>query len=380
MTSKGLDVSLVSRIAKMGGRYWLLSFFLWIILIVPAQATMELRVAIEDGVSRVKVGSSTNAIVRDSAGKVVGELSAMNAFNAQSGGSSVTLGKWRSGSLWIEPKDNGFVWIGSGWYRGKTRLVGTGKGIIAVNHVDLDQYLYSVLGAEMSPSWPIEALKAQAVAARTYALHKKATGGTDIYDVGDTTKWQVYKGVASEAQTTQEASNATTGEVMVYGGKVILAVFHSASGGHTENVEDIWTGDSLAYLRGVPDYDIGAPVYQWTKTFSAGEIGRRIGGVGTVSSMTAERTTPNGRIVTMLVRGSAGSKRVSGPDLRKVLELRSTLFTVSKSGGSFQLNGRGFGHGLGMSQWGAHNLAQQGTGYQQILSHYYQNATLSRME
>lgn len=380
MTSRGLAVSLVSRIAKMGGRYWWLSFFLWIILIAPAQAAMELRVVIKDGVSRVKVGSSTNAIVRDSAGKDVGELSAMNAFNAQSGGSSVTLGKWRSGSLWIEPKDNGFVWIGSRWYRGRTKLVATDKGIIAVNHVDLDQYLYSVLGAEMSASWPIEALKAQAVAARTYALYKKATGGTDTYDVGDTTKWQVYKGVESEAQSTQEASNATAGEVMVYGGKVILAVFHSASGGHTENVEDIWTGDSLAYLRGVPDYDMGAPVYQWTKTFSAGEIGRRIGGVGAVTSMTPERTTPNGRIITMLVRGSAGSKRVSGADLRKVLELRSTLFTVSKSGGSFQLNGRGFGHGLGMSQWGAHNLAQQGSNYQQILSHYYQNATLSKME
>jgi stage II sporulation protein D len=364
----------------MGGRYWWLSFFLWIILVAPAQAAMELRVAIEDGVSRVKVGSSTNAIVRDSTGNDVGELSAMNAFNAQSSGSSVTLGKWHSGSLWIEPKDNGFVWISSHWYRGRTRLVATGKGIIAVNHVDLDQYLYSVLGAEMSASWPLEALKAQAVAARTYALYKKVTGGTDTYDVGDTTKWQVYKGVESEAQSTQEASNATAGEVMTYSGKVILAVFHSASGGHTENVEDIWTGEALPYLRGVPDYDMGTPDYQWTKTFSAGEIGRRIGGVGAVSSMTPERTTPNGRIITMLVRGSSGSKRVSGADLRKVLELRSTLFTVSKSGGSFQLDGRGFGHGLGMSQWGAHNLAQQGTNYQQILSHYYQNTTLSRME
>ena len=380
MTSRGLAVSLVSKFTIMGGRNWWLSFLLWIILIAPAQAASELRVVIKDGVSRVKVGSSTNAIVRDSAGQDVGELSAMNAFNAQSGGSSVTLGKWHSGSLWIEPKDNGFVWIGSRWYRGKTRLVATGKGIIAVNHVDLDQYLYSVLGAEMSADWPLEALKAQAVAARTYALYKKATGATDTYDVGDTTKWQVYKGVESEAQSTQEASNDTVGEVMTYGGKAILAVFHSASGGHTENVEDIWTGEALPYLRGVPDYDMGTPDYQWTKTFSAGEIGRRIGGVGAVNSMTAERTTPNGRIITMLVRGSAGSKRVSGADLRKVLELRSTLFTVSKTGGSFQLDGRGFGHGLGLSQWGAHNLAQQGTNYQQILSHYYQNVSLSKME
>ncbi|MEQ9672329.1 SpoIID/LytB domain-containing protein [Coleofasciculus sp. G2-EDA-02] len=359
-------------------RHWWLSFLLWMILVSPAQAVTELRVAIEEGVSRVKVGSSTKAIVRDSAGQPVGELAPMNGFNAQSGGSRVSLGSWSSGSLWIEPTEDGMVWIGDRWYRGRTQLVATGGRLTVVNHVDFEQYLYSVIGSEMSPSWPQEALKAQAVAARTYALYKRAESGNSIYDVGDTVKWQVYKGLESEAESTHAAVNATAGQIMTYGGNVILAVFHSSSGGHTENVEDIWS-QPLAYLRGVPDYDVGAPVFQWTQTFSGGELGRRIGGVGRVTSMTPERTTPHGRIVTMLVKGTGGSKRVSGNDMRKALGLKSTLFRVSNMGGSFQISGRGYGHGLGLSQWGAHNLAQQGVNYQQILNHYYQQATISQV-
>jgi stage II sporulation protein D len=97
----------------------------------------------------------------------------------------------------------------------------------------------------MSANWPQEALKAQAVAARSYALYKRSTSGNSVYDVGDTTTWQVYKGLETEAPGTQSAVNATAGQVMTYGGKIILAVFHSSSGGHTENVEDIWTDPYL---------------------------------------------------------------------------------------------------------------------------------------
>ncbi|MBW4548195.1 MAG: SpoIID/LytB domain-containing protein [Symplocastrum torsivum CPER-KK1] len=381
MASRHFSVSLMSLLKQMillGGRHWWLSFLLWIVLVGPAQAAMELRVAIKDGVSRVQVGSSTNAIVRDSAGQQVGELEAMNAFSAQGGGGNVALGQWRSQSLWVEPAGDGYVWIGDRWYRGRTQLVPTSKGLTAVNHVNLEHYLYSVLGAEMSPSWPLEALKAQAVAARSFALHKRSSGNS-AYDVTNTTSSQVYKGIETEAQSTHQAVNATAGQVMTYGGKVILAAFHSSSGGHTENVEDIWT-QPLPYLRGVADYDMGAPVFQWTKSFSRGEMSRLISGVGNVVSMTPERRTPQGRVVTMKVQGDRGTKRVSGNDLRSALGLRSTLFAVSSTGSGFQIDGRGYGHGLGLSQWGAHNLAAQGTNYQQILGHYYQSATLAQLQ
>ncbi len=382
MASKSFSASFVSLLKPMvwlGGRHWWLSLLLWILLVGPAQAARELRVAIEDGVSRVKVGSSTDAIVRNSAGQKVGELEAMNAFNAQARGGGVSLEQWRAPSLWIEPADDGYVWIGDRWYRGRTQLVSTQKGLVAVNHVDLEEYLYSVLGAEMSASWPQEALKAQAVAARSFALHKSAQTNNGVYDVGDTTTWQVYKGLETEAITTQQAVRATAGQVMTHGSEIILAVFHSSSGGHTENVEDIWM-QPLPYLRGVVDYDMGAPVYEWTKYFSKSELSRKISGVGTVTSMVPERKTPRGRIVTMRVRGTGGSRRISGNDLRQALGLRSTLFTVSSTGSGFQIQGRGFGHGLGLSQWGAHNLAQKGVNYQQILGHYYKSATLARLQ
>ncbi len=380
MASRHFPVSLVSLLRQMiwlGGRHWWLSFLLWIVLVGPAQAAMELRVAITEGASRVQVGSSTKAIVRDASGQQVGEIEAMNAFNANGSG-SVALGQWRSQSLWIEPTGDGFVWIGDRWYRGRTQLVPTGRGLTAVNHVNLEHYLYSVLGAEMSPSWPLEALKAQAVAARSYALYKRSTSGNTVYDVGDTTTWQVYKGLETEATSTHQAVDATAGQVMIYGGKIILAVFHSSSGGHTENVEDIWS-DSLPYLRGVADYDMGAPVFEWSKSFSGSELSRRISGVGNIISMTPERTTPQGRVVTMLVQGDRGTRRVSGADLRKALGLKSTLFVINPNGNGYLVQGRGYGHGLGLSQWGAHNLAARGINYQQILGHYYQSATLAQL-
>jgi len=96
--------------------------------------------------------------------------------------------------------------------------------------------------------------------------------------------------------------------------------------------------------------------------------------------MTPERTTPQGRIVTMVVEGDRGTRRVSGTDLRSALGLRSTLFVVNQTGERFEISGRGYGHGLGMSQWGARNLANQGVNYQQILSHYYPNAILSQLQ
>ena len=165
---------------------------------------------------------------------------------------------------------------------------------------------------------------------------------------------------------------------MTYGGRVILAAFHASSGGHTENVEDIWTSP-LPYLRGVVDYDQQSPVFEWTKVFSPDEISTRLGKVGRVKTMIPEKTTPHGRVVTMKVIGDRGTTTVTGKQLRKVLDLRSTLFRVSTNGNSIQVYGRGFGHGLGLSQWGAYYLAKQGIQYQQILGHYYQKATLSRI-
>lgn len=366
---------LFSLTQKRSPKIWLFSLAFWLMCLAPA-AALELRVALKRNVSQIRVGSSTNAAVLNGQGQQVGELAAMNAFNAVDKGSTVGIDRWTGQAFWVVPKDDGYVWIGDRWYRGKVHLVNDQGNLIVVNHVDLEEYLYSVVGAEAIPSWPLEALKAQAVAARTYALHKRASGGR-YYDLDPTISSQVYKGLDSEFTTTHAAVKATLGQVMTYNGKVILAAFHSSSGGHTENVEDIWM-QSLPYLRGVVDYDQSAPVFQWNKTVTPGQLQRIVGGVGSIRQLIPQKKTPQGRIITMKVVGDRGSKIVSGSTLRSSLDLRSTLFTAAPKNGAIEIQGRGFGHGVGLSQWGAYGLASQGAEYRQILAHYYQNSTLSK--
>jgi stage II sporulation protein D len=197
--------------------------------------------------------------------------------------------------------------------------------------------------------------------------------------VASTTASQVYKGLESEAQSTHAAVDATRGQVLTYGGQIIEAVFHSSSGGYTENVEDVWQRP-LPYLRAVQDYDSGAPVYQWSVSMPMDDFQRRISGVGNLFSAQPERTTPRGRVVTMRLQGDSGTRVLSGNEIRQALNLRSTLFSMTVSGDTVQIYGRGFGHGLGLSQWGAHNMAKQGRSYQDILTHYYQGAALSQVQ
>ena len=383
-------VFFASVLSTLGKRYFWISLVFLLSMVAPAQAALILRVAVQEGASQLKVGSSTKAAIRDGSGRNLGELTANSAQSAQFRSGKVAIGSWAANQIWIEPAGNGYVWIGDRWYRGRTLLLPQKSGLTAVNYVDIEQYLYSVLGAEMSGNWPQEALKAQAVAARSYAIHQRLKSQTDLYDVDNTQSSQVYKGLQTESSGTYSAVDATAGQVLTYNSQIILAVFHSASGGHTENVEDVWT-EPLPYLRAVPDFDQGAPVYQWKESFTRDQMSSKISGVGNVVSMKPERTTAYGSVLTMKVVGDGGSRVMSGSDLRRVLNLRSTRFTVipqygifsGRNGGKpptgFQVAGKGFGHAVGMSQWGAYNLARQGYGYQQILLHYYRGTTLARI-
>ncbi|MBE7383781.1 MAG: SpoIID/LytB domain-containing protein [Leptolyngbya sp. SIO1E4] len=355
-----------------------LSLLIWLLWCLPGLA-LELRVAIKEGASQVVVGTSNAGVIRDLSGNPVGQVPGGQSLMVAAHGSQVKAGNWLGNSFWVEPSADGYVFIGDRWYRGRVLVTSTGSGVTAINHVDIEHYLYSVVGGEMPTSWPLEALKAQAVAARSYVLYQRQRGRNPAYDVGDTTSWQVYGGLADEASSTQTAVEATRDQVLTHGGQIIEAVFHSSSGGHTENVEDVWSRP-IPYLRGVQDFDAGAPVYQWVETLSLDEFDRRVPNIGLLRNATPQRTTPRGRVQEMHLEGNLGSRVISGNDLRNALNLRSTLFSIAISGDTVQIIGRGFGHGIGMSQWGAHNMAQQGYSYQQILGHYYQGAQLATVE
>jgi len=231
---------IVRQVLNQGQRYWWITALIWVAAVLPARAELELRVAIEQDVGQVKVGGSTEAILRDGSGQVLAQVPAMNAVVAEAKDGKVAVDQLETPQLWVEPvSENGYVFIGEHWYRGRTLVVPTSGGITAVNYVPLESYLYSVVGAEMPTSWSMEALKSQAVAARSYALFHRQTGANSVFDLGDTTAWQVYGGLEKEAPSTRAAVDATKGQVLTYQGQIINSVFHSCAGGYTENVEDV---------------------------------------------------------------------------------------------------------------------------------------------
>ncbi len=292
-------------------------------------------------------------------------------------------------------------------YRGQLQVLMGRSGLQAVNHLPLETYLPSVVGSEMPASWPQDALRAQAVAARTYVLRQRKPAAA--FDVSATVSSQVYKGIEAETASTREAVAATRGQVLTFEGGLANAVFHSSGGGTTENSGDIWSRQ-LPYLVSVPDFDTSSPVSQWQQRLDPEQLRKAFREIGGALRIDVLATTGSGRIRQARVTGPAGTLVLTGPELRNRLGLRSTLvrfetvapevaLVVSAEAPGSQPQplpplpaieaqplqlpqpalmaiGRGFGHGVGMSQWGAYAMAQQGRDYRQILSHYYRGTEL----
>ncbi|MCP9775180.1 SpoIID/LytB domain-containing protein [Cyanobium sp. WAJ14-Wanaka] len=311
--------------------------------------------------------------------------------------------------IWIEPLDSGFSLgvakpggdfaLKQRSYRGRLQLLVNPAMLQAINHVGLESYLTSVVGSEMPASWPQAALRAQAVAARTYALRQRSAA--KAFDVSSTVASQVYKGVEAETPSTREAVAKTRGQVLMYGPSLVNAVFHSSSGGSTENSGDLWR-EQLPYLVSVPDVDQESPVARWQLQLEPQALRKAFAETGGASRIDVLSTTPSGRVRQARVVGPLGTLVVTGPELRSRLGLRSTMVHFQLAGPvaidpdqailpvlppplvepqpsaapTLMAIGRGFGHGVGMSQWGAYALALRGEDYPQILRYYFRGTEL----
>ena len=306
----------------------------------------------------------------------------------------------------VEP-DPG-LWLQQRRYRGRLQLRLEGGQLQVVNHVPLETYLPSVVGSEMPASWPLEALRAQAVAARTYAL--KARKPASVFDLQATTASQVYKGVEAETPSTRAAVEGTRGLVLTYDDALIDAVFHSSSAGSaTESSGQLWPRQ-LPYLVSVPDFDRESPVREWRQPLDAARLGRAFPELEAVTAIEVVSTTATGRVRQARVLGPSGQLLLSGAQLRSRLGLKSTwvrfelapiaappaesplaavplsplpALTLPPPAAAPTLEvlqlvavGRGYGHGIGMSQWGALGLARQGESFAAILRHYYRGTQL----
>ena len=207
-------------------------------------------------------------------------------------------------------------------YRGRLQLLRQGAGLRAINHVTLETYLPSVVGSEMPASWPQPALRAQAVAARTYALRQRRPA--EAFDLRATVSSQVYRGIESETDTTREAVAATRSQVLTYGGSLIEAVFHSSSGGTTEASGDLWA-QQLPYLVAVRDFDDHSPVRSWSERFGPDQLSRSFAETGGLLNLQVLGRTTTGRLRQVRIEGPRGTLVLSGAQLRQRLGLRSTL-------------------------------------------------------
>jgi len=250
----------------------------------------------------------------------------------------------------------------------------TGK----VLNVVFEDYIKGVLAGEMGASFPLEALKAQAVAARSYAMYKMEKTKQDDYDIVNTVTNQVYltdedlkEKWKDEYQTKiNKIKNAvveTRGQYMTYDGEIVEALFFSTSSGKTENSEDVFTS-KVPYLRSVSSDDSLSPVYTDTAIIKKIDFYSKLNlEIADKLNIENKETTETGRIKKIIINGT----EFTGRDVASKLELRSNHFEILETEENIIINTKGYGHGVGMSQYGALAMAKKGYKYDEILKHYY---------
>jgi stage II sporulation protein D len=270
--------------------------------------------------------------------------------------------------------------------RGSVEVSRGPGGLRVVNELPLEDYVAGTVLGEVAESWGASLLRAQAVAIRTYALHRRAEAGSRGYDVEADTRAQVYLGLDGETDAVRDAVAATRGQVLTYEGAPILAAFSSSAGGRTASAAEVW-GHDVPYLRSVPvTGEEDSPDTYWRVRFTADELRLALlalgDDVGALRDVAVVERSPSGRAVAIRVSASRGDVALPAEALRRALgaaRLPSTLFEIRRAGDDFVFVGSGRGHGVGMSQWGARALANEGASYTQILATFYPGARLERV-
>lgn len=448
-------------------------FFAFYLIAPKAQASDQIKVLLDNNKSYLEfaVVQSGYQLIDGGTGLPLAEIKPWELWSVYREGLNLklqkkgeTLSRSSIGSIILRSnneKEIGLVRFNGIRYRGELLFHGTNTGIMVVNSLPIEQYLYGVLPKELSPNLAEEALKAQAVVCRTLATYRK--NSSSYYDVTANTSDQVYGGYDAEQNANQdrvkEAVDNTAGEIIFYDNEIINAVFHSNAGGQTISSQAVWGGER-PYLQPVSSpYDYYAleyagnanswpgNTYEWSVTFSISELQAsinnwnrsrpaeqiKVGNVQSIKLIREEKDDSLNRVKEMEIIGSAGKVKITGEKARQVFQLRSTLFDLTGESSLFLLSGnsgaiqtsnqeklavlaangqiayldgkpkiiltkygleameqnkdgftfvgRGYGHGVGMSQWGAVGMAVAGYSYQEIIEYYYnQNKSDGRLK
>ena len=273
-------------------------------------------------------------------------------------------------------------------YGGRLAVIRSGEGLLTVvNEVPLEDYLAGVLRAESNERWPQEALRAQAIVSRTYAAYHRMINAEKPYHIVASTAHQQFAGVVATTSPVWAAVQETRGQVLRWEGELFPAFYHTNSGGYTEDPRTVFTTRNMPGLPPVVcPLATGSPHFQWSLDLRLADLGealRRNGvGVGVVRSIEVTERTATLRATVVTVRGTTGTQRLRGNDLRRIVgydTLKSTLFAVAVDGELARFAGRGYGHGVGMCQWGAKGMAEQGSTAREIVAFFYRGARLGTL-
>jgi stage II sporulation protein D len=273
-------------------------------------------------------------------------------------------------------------------FRGDLAFIKKEKNVFSVvNYIDIEDYIKGILYHEASHYWPMEALKAQAIACRTYALYQRQNSAPLDYDVTRDIYSQVYGGRSAERQRTSKAVQETRGVVLTFQDKIFPAYFHATCAGHTEDASVLWDINLLP-LKGVAcSFCRESPHFTWHCVLSLTEIKENLNEAGykisRINDILILNRDNSGRVLDLQIIMETGEKKISAKDFRSIIGpniIRSTNFTVRVVDGDCVFEGLGWGHGVGLCQWGAYFMAKEGYSAEEILKYYYPGAKLLSLD
>lgn len=358
---------------------WLITGIL--LLFAPVLSWAEewpVRVLLKEGASNIQLKGAGPSRLEEIEGRLVQVLPPGEEVNVAWNGKAGTHFRLRP--------DLGLFWMDRRPYRGMVEVWNTSGGLQVINQVALEDYVRGVMKVEANPEWPVEALKTQAVVARTFALYERLGSPEALYHLQATTASQVYRGVSGEDPRTDRAVWETQGMVLAYRGRIIPAFYHAASGGWTEDAVEVWE-KRYPFIVGVEDpFSHEAPHHHWEERIPSFEIREALltagWRVGEILQIETVRRTRSGRVRWLRIWDGAGWLSINGKRFREILgpdRIRSTRFTIYPEGPAFLFVGQGWGHGVGLSQWGAKGMADLAYDYTRILKYYFPLAELVQL-
>ncbi len=356
---------------------------------VEAGARETIRVLILRDILQFAVAGEEMAIRDLTSGRLLFQNRKSSSLTIERGpGARLRVrGSGISGPAFLLTSPRGYFSINGRRYRHQIEVYPADSGgLWVVNELPQADYLAGLLNWEISSEWPMEALKAQVVAARTYATYQKISRQKELFDVEATVSDQVFGGAGREDSRSRRAVEDTQGQFILYRGAPIFAVYHSCCGGKTESPEYLWAG-SFPYLKSINcPYCLDSPYFVWNYQVDGSQMGNVLSQMSAmgrrVLGIHIGPRSESQRILQVSIQGDQGRVEIPANDFRRLLgrdQLRSTNFTVKEKNGLFSFAGLGWGHGAGLCQWGTKGMAETGENYRTILRYYYRDITIGKI-